>query len=127
MANPMRGEAALGDHKLVVTFNRFCTLEGVMDMKVPGLIAMMKTGVNFGFGELRTFVRVFLDKEMSDTEVGDLIETLGMTDIPVPKELRRKGDPDTQQVWLAAHALGEAVDMFLAPLTEKQANPRLAA
>lgn len=125
--NPMRGEAAFGDHKLIVNFNRFCALEAAMGMKVPALIMMMKTGLDFGFSELRTFTKVFLDKDMTDSEVGELIESVGMIEVPVPKEVRRKNDPETQQVWAASHALGQAIDMFLSPVTEKKANPLRAA
>lgn len=126
--NPLRGEAALGEHKLVVDFNGFCSLEAAMEMKVPDLIAMLKTGVDFGFVELRKFVQVFLDKPMTEKEVGDLIGALGMIEVEVPPELRRDPKkPEKQHVWLAAHALGQAVDGFLTPKKEQKENPPLAA
>lgn len=123
--NPMRGEAALGEHKLVVDFNGFCSLEAVTGLKVPDLVVMFKTGVGFGFGELRQFIQVFLDQRLSEKEVGDLIGELGMIEVPVPD--RKKGDPETAQMWLAAHALGQAMDGFLSPVKERQENPRKAA
>lgn len=129
-ANPMRGEAALGEHKLVVNFNSFCALEAAFKsegLKVPDLVVMVKTGIGFGFTELRTYVRVFLDKPMSDAEVGEFIGSLGMVDVPIPKDLRKKGEAETQQVWAAAVALGDAVDQFLAPQKERKENPPLAA
>ncbi len=125
--NPMRGEAALGEHKLIVDFNGFCSLEAATGMKVPDLVVMFKTGIGFGFGELRQFIQIFLDKPLSEKEVGDLIGELGMIEVPVPVELRKKGEPETAQMWLAAHALGQAMDGFLAPKTEQKENPRKAA
>lgn len=127
VASPLCGEAALGEHKLVVNFNTFCALEAATEMKVPDLVVMLKTGIGFGFTELRTFVRVFLDKPMTDAEVGELIGRLGMIDVPIPKDQRRKGEPETQQVWAAASALAQAVDAFLAPPKEAKVNPPLAA
>lgn len=126
LANPMRGEAALGEYKLVVDFNRICTLEAVTKMKMPQPVIAFKMG-DFGFSELRTYVRVFLDKPMNDEEVGNLIAGLGQTEVPVPKVLRRKGDPETQLVWVASLALNEAIDAFMAPRTETKENPPLAA
>lgn len=132
MSNPMRGEADLGEHRLVVNFNGWCSLEAAMGMKVPDLIAMMNTGIGFGFKELRTFVRVFLDKQMTDAEVGELIGALGMVDVP---ELDAKGAPKldgrgkakVRQTWVAAEALGKAVDRFFSPAKENGANPPKAA
>lgn len=124
MSNPMRGEADLGEHKLVVNFNGWCSLEAAMGMKVPDLIAMMNTGIGFGFKELRTFVRNFLDKQMTDAEVGDLIGSLGMVDVPLEKP---RGKLKTEQVWVAAIALGKAVDGFFATKKENGANPPKAA
>lgn len=126
-ANPLRGEADLGEHKLIVDFNGFCSLEKAMDLKVPDLVVMLKSGIGFGFSELRTFVRVFLDKPMGDVEVGDLIGRLGMTEVPVPPEMQKKGQPKTMQVWLAADALNAAVDGFLAPQKATSENPLKAA
>lgn len=126
LANPMRGEAALGEYKLVVDFNRICTLEAVTKMKMPQPVIAFKMG-DFGFSELRTYVRVFLDKPMSDEEAGNLIATLGQQEVPIPKELRRRGDPAAQLVWVASVALNEAFDGFMAPRTEKSENPPLAA
>lgn len=128
LPNPLRGEAALGEHKLVVDFNRFCALEAAMKpLKVPDLIARFKVGVDFGFSELRTYVRVFLDKPMTDEEVGDLISAIGQEEIEIPKELRRKGEPSTQLVWVASLRLNDAMDAFLAPRKEVRENPPLAA
>ena len=116
MANPMKGEASLGKHKLIVNFNGFCTLEGVLGKTTSELIAMMATGVGFGLKELRACVRVFLDKEMPASEVGELIEQLGMTE--VPNEDRRLGDPETNPVWVAAQALNTALEGYFAAQRE---------
>ena len=126
-ANPMRGEVALGEHKLVVDFNRICALEAATKLKMPEPIVAMKLGVNFGFAELRTYVRVFLDKPMTDEEVGNLISELGQEQVTIPKELRRKGEGDTAMVWVASLRLNEAYDAFEAKLAEPRQNPPLAA
>lgn len=125
--NPMRGEVALGEHKLVVDFNSFCSLESATGMKVPDLVVMFKTGIGFGFSELRQFIQIFLDKPLSEKEIGDLIGELGMMEVPVPADQRKKGDPETAQIWVAAHALGQAVDGFLSPPREAKENPLKAA
>lgn len=127
MINPMRGEAALGEHKLIVNFNRFCALEAVTEKKVPELVVMMKTGIDFGFSELRQFIRHFIDKPMTDEEAGDLIERLGMIEVPIPAEQQRRGEPKTAFVWLASDALGKAIDGFLAPPQAQKENPLKAA
>lgn len=125
--NRMRGEAALGEHKLVVDFNSFCSLEAATSLKVPDLVVMFKTGVGFGFNELRQFVQVFLDEPLSQEEVGELIGDLGMIKVPVPASQRNKGDPATTNMWLAAYALGEAMDGFLAMPKDPPENPLRAA
>jgi hypothetical protein len=106
MANQMRGEAAIGDHKLVVDFNGFCSLEIITGLKTEHLIARMEKGL--GFAELRTWVRVFIDKPMSDEDVGDFIGEL--TPEPV------------------LQALATAITGFFAPAKkEKGENPLKAA
>ena len=76
--NPARGEAALGERKLVVDFNGFCTLEAALGAKVPDILKMMDAGLSFT--QLRTFVRVFLHAEISDEDAGVLIEEIGLTE-----------------------------------------------
>lgn len=101
MANPMRGEAELGDYKLVVNFNGFCTLEGETGLKVPQLISRLETGL--GFADLRTWIWVFIDADMTREQVGDLIGEL--TPDPVLK------------------ALAKAIDGFFSVKKAKAPNP----
>lgn len=75
-ANPMRGEAQLGDKLLRVDFNGWCSLEGEVGAKVPDLLKDLQAGL--GFRELRTWVRVFLVDQMPEDEVGDLIGSEGI-------------------------------------------------
>lgn len=126
LANPMRGEAQLGQHKLVVDFNRLCALEAALDRTVPELVVMMRSGVGFGFREMRTYVRAFLEKPMSDEEVGDLISQAGMVEQPVP-EGRRRGGKKTEPTWRAVVALAEALEGFFATQKVANENPPLAA
>jgi hypothetical protein len=126
-ANPMRGEADLDGHKIVVDFNRLCTLEAQMGRTVPDLIFMMKFGVGFGVKELRTFVRVLSEKEMTEEEAGDLIGRSGMADQDIPAKDRKNGQPESEKVWVAALALRDAFEGFFAEPKEKAENPLRAA
>lgn len=54
MANPMKGEARLGDFTLAYNFGAFCELEEKTGKKMPELLEALATGL--GFGELRDFV-----------------------------------------------------------------------
>jgi hypothetical protein len=105
-ANSMRGEALLREHTLRVNFNSWCVLEDETGCKVPELLKIMQTGL--GFSEVRTWVRVFIDKPMTDTEAGDLIGEVGYE--------------------ATLKALGKAVEGFFAsPKKEKAENPQKAA
>lgn len=105
-ANPMRGEAAIGDHKLVIDFNAMCSLEMVTGLKVQQLLGRLETGL--GFIEMRTWVRTFIDKPMTDEEAGNFIGAL--TPEPV------------------LEAIAAAVEGFFAPAKEAKAeNPLKAA
>lgn len=77
-ANPVRGEADFGEHKLVVDFNGLCSLEAAMGKTVPEIIGMMDKGL--GFSDLRTIVRVFIDADMGEEEVGNVINDIGYAD-----------------------------------------------
>lgn len=123
--NPMRGEAPLGEHKIIVTFNGLCSLEAELKRSVPELIFMMKNGVGFGFKEMRSFVRCLLDKDMTDEEAGDLIGRCGMIDQDIPAEARKRGGPKSEKVWVAAIALRDAFEGFFAE--EKEERPLKAA
>lgn len=103
-ANPMRGEADLGGHKLVVTFNGWCALEVATGKKVPQLLKAMKDGL--GFDEIRTWVGVFLADNLPEDEVGDLIGC---------------------DIQAALVALNNAIEGFFAPREEQPARPRKAA
>lgn len=75
-ANPMRGEAPLGEHKLVVDFNGFCSLEGETELKFNELIERLANGLSFS--EMRTWVRVFIDADLDNEQAGELIGQLGV-------------------------------------------------
>lgn len=106
MANPMRGEADLGDRKLVIDFNSMCTLEKATAKKVPEILDMIEKGL--GFCELRTVVQVFASPPMGEDEAGSFI-----------------GEVGTQP---ALKALREALEGFFAPpKKEKGENPLKAA
>lgn len=104
-ANPMRGEAALGEQIIVVDFNGFCSLEGELGKKVPEILSMMEAGL--GFADLRMFISHFLAEPMSEHEVGELIGTVGFPE--------------------ALAALSKAVNGFFADRKESAARPRKAA
>lgn len=104
MTNPMRGEVALGDHKLIVTFNKVCALEDATGRKLLDLVADLQFGL--GFGDIRLWVKVLLDKEMSLEQVGDLLGEIGFE--------------------AAVEAIGKAFEMFFPAPEGKAKNPRKA-
>jgi hypothetical protein len=107
-ANAMRGEAGLGDHTLVFTFNALCLLEQETGLKTQQLLQLMHEGL--GLAELRAFVWAGLQEKhpMKLADVGDLIPQVG-----VPEALA---------------AVGAAMEGCLAPAKEeKDARPRKAA
>lgn len=77
MANPMKGEAPLGDRTLAYDFGAFCVLEEKTGKKVPQLMQALQEGL--GFGELRDFAWAGLQKHhnMGETEVVDLLNEVG--------------------------------------------------
>lgn len=104
--NPMRGEVPLGDHKLIVNFNSVCALEGATGRKVLDLVGDM--GVGLGLSDLRLWVQVFLDKDMSLIEVGDFLGEIGIEE--------------------ASAALVKGFELFFpAPKKGKKENPLKAA
>lgn len=66
MANPMKGEAALGDLTLCYNFGTFCALEEKTGKKMPELMQAMQEGI--GFSELRDFLWAGLLKHHPQTE-----------------------------------------------------------
>lgn len=116
--NPQRGEAALGDQKLSVTFNGFCSLQEATGKDMPALLrdfegemdgtGMAIAGLVLDPLALRTWIRCFLVGEFTDEEAGELIGEQGIEE--------------------AFSALNTAVQGFFAPMKkEKEANPRKAA
>lgn len=75
-ANPMRGEAQLGDRKLVLTFNTACALEHETGRTILDLAGQMEYG--FGLADLRQWIRVLVDKDMTLEEVGDWLGEVGI-------------------------------------------------
>lgn len=126
-ANPGRGEVAIGRHKLVVNFNNLCALEAATKRTVPQLFALLNSPFGFGFNELRTFVRILIDADMSAEEAGEFIESLGMVEQVVPDDMREDGEPRTQLAWVAYLAIREALDAFDAKQKAGAENPRKAA
>lgn len=103
--NPMRGEAALGEHKLVIDFNSLCSLEAALGMNVPQIVLMMDRGL--GFTEIRACVRVFADSDMTLEEAGNLCGDVGHE--------------------AAVDAITTAMQGFFAPKKDTKANPLKAA
>jgi hypothetical protein len=77
MANPMKGEAQLGELTLAYNFGAFCTLEEKTGKKVPVLMNMLQEGM--GFSELRDFAWAGLQKHhnMTEAEVVAALDEIG--------------------------------------------------
>jgi hypothetical protein len=108
MANPMKGEAHLGDYTLTFNFGAFCALEEKTGNKMPVLLAMLQDGL--GFTELRDFAWAGLQAKhpgLSNEEVSSLIDDTGFE--------------------AAALAIGKAVTAFFGSQKEKAKNPPKAA
>jgi hypothetical protein len=77
MANPMRGEAPLGEYTLAFNFGTFCTLEEKTGKKMPVLMQAVQEGL--GFAELRDFVWAGLQKHhnMTEDEVMGVLDDVG--------------------------------------------------
>jgi len=74
MANPVKGEAQLGDYTLAFNFGTFCALEERTNKKVPQLLESMSTGL--GFGELRDFVVEGLRLHHRDATEADALKLI---------------------------------------------------
>lgn len=107
MANPLKGEAALGEITLAYNFGAFCALEDKTGKKVPELMQMLQEGI--GFSELRDFLWAGLLKyhPQSQEEVVALLDDLGFE--------------------AAAVAVGKGVASFFGEQKAKDKNPRKAA
>lgn len=78
-ANPMLGEADLGERTIRVNFNTWCIAEGALGLKVPDILALIQSE-GLGFDDLRRLVRSFLvgGAKMTLEEVGDFIGEVGL-------------------------------------------------
>lgn len=108
MANPMKGEAKLGEHTLAFNFGAFCALEEKTGQKMPVLVQMMQDGL--GFRELRDFAWA-----------GLLEHNPGITDEAVTRLVDEVGFEQ------ASSSVGVAVSAFFSSQKEKAKNPRKAA
>lgn len=107
MANPIKGEAPLGEFTLAFNFGAFCELEEKTELKVPQLLQAM--GAGLGFKELRDFVWAGLQthhKDASEELAVKLCEEVGFE--------------------AAAAAVGKAVNGFFGSQKEKGKNPPAA-
>ena len=78
MANPMKGEAALGDYTLAFNFGAFIELEERTGLKVPMLLQTLEVGL--GFGDLRDFVWAGMrthHRDVTDEQLVDLLNEQG--------------------------------------------------
>lgn len=108
MANPMKGEAQLGDYTLAFNFGAFCSLEEKTGMKMPRLLQALQEGL--GFGELRDFLWAGLQANhpgSTDETALALVDETGFE--------------------AAALAIGKAVTAFFGTRKEKDKNPPKAA
>jgi hypothetical protein len=104
MANPMKGEASLGEFTLAFNFGAFCELEERSGQKMPQLLGALADGL--GFSQLRDFVWAGLQahhKGISDEAVLALLDAHGYE--------------------AAGSAVGKAVAGFFGPAKEKGKNP----
>jgi hypothetical protein len=106
LANPMRGEAMLGECKLVVNYNGLCVLEGMLGLAVPDVLELVKNGLSFS--NLRTFVQALSEDDLTEISAGELIDSVGYNE--------------------ALAVLCKAFEGYFAPpKKEKAANPLKAA
>jgi hypothetical protein len=70
MANPLKGEAKLGDYTLTINFGVFCVLEEEMELKTEQIIDLMLAGLSFR--QLRTIVRAMLQPKHPDIAIGEV-------------------------------------------------------
>lgn len=107
MANPMKGEAALGELTLSYTFGTFCALEEKTGRKTPELLQMLDDGI--GFSDLRDLVWAGLLKyhPQSEDSVIALLDDVGFE--------------------VGALAVGKGIRSFFGKAEAKDKNPRKAA
>jgi hypothetical protein len=104
MANPMKGEASLGEFTLAFNFGAFCELEERSGQKMPQLLGALADGL--GFSQLRDFVWAGLQanhKGVSEEAVLGLLDEHGYE--------------------AAATAVGKAVTAFFGTSKAKAKNP----
>jgi hypothetical protein len=100
-ANPLKGEALLGDRLLRVDFDAWCAFETASGKKLPDLMYEMQQGL--GVNDVVQWVGAFLAEPADDAAVRQLI--------------RDNGYP------AALEALGAAIEGFFPPPKEKGKNP----
>ncbi len=104
MANLLKGEAQLREYTLAYNFGVFIALEEKLGKKMPEILQTMTEGL--GFGELRDFVYVGLQKhhpETTNEAAVQLLEDVGYKD--------------------AALAVSKAVGGFFGERKAKAENP----
>lgn len=79
MSNPLRGEADLGDKKIVVNFNNLCKAEASLGLKVPAILTAIQTE-GLGFEDIRRLLKALLigGAGMTLDQVGEFIDGVGM-------------------------------------------------
>lgn len=108
MANPMKGEAQLGEYTLTFNFGVFCALEQKVGAKMPVLLQMLSDGL--GFGDLRDFAWAGLQIKHPGTTDEVVVELIDETGFEV-----------------ASAAIGKAVSGYFGSQKEKAKNPPKAA
>jgi hypothetical protein len=107
-ANPMRGEAQLGDYDLVYDFNCFCVLERETGLKFHMLLVTLQT--DLGLSDLRDFIWAGLQAKHPGTSVeraGEIIGQVGFKE--------------------ATDAVQKAMQAIFPPEKGKGKNPRKGA
>jgi len=104
MANPMKGEARLGDYTLAFNFGTFCAIEEKTGKKMPELLQDIMTGL--GFGQMRDFVHFGLLAHHPSTTEEDALKVL-----------------DEVGYKTAALAVSKAVGGFFGEQKEKGSRP----
>ncbi len=113
--NPLRGEAEIGGHKLVVDFNSMAALERRTGYRVPELLQLASDGL--GFDELRTWVGVLLVEQIEEASVGDILgAAIASAD----------GHTFDDRFQIVAGLVSSALEGFFAPKKDEPAPPRKA-
>jgi len=79
MANPHRGEVALGDHTLVFSINAICDLEDALGRSITEIGTEMETGLSMR--TLRAVIWAGLQERhpgTSEKQAGDIISEVGV-------------------------------------------------